>query len=382
MDPTVLLVEDEPAIRDSVKRVLRNDGLNFLEASNGEEALNIVASHSTDLILLDLQMPRMDGFTFLERFRSSNATWQTPVCVMTGGSAADDRRRAIDLGADDFIRKPTEAVELRTRIKSLLRIGRYQRELSELNGQLELKVEERTIELSASVKRLEDAQRATDLAYRETVMRLSLAAEMKDDCTAAHLERMSHYSALLAEKCGWRAEDVALLTEAAKMHDIGKLGVPDEILNKPGKLTKREFAVIQQHTLTGTRILAGSRARLLQMAAVVALTHHERFDGSGYPQALRGRGIPEVGRIVAIADVFDALMTRRTYKPAWSLEKTVATMSDESGKHFDPDLLALFLDDTRALVEIHDRFDEDSAPKDSPSVLDSISLSFSFPFPE
>ena len=355
---TVLLVEDEPRIRHSVMRVMRNERLDFLEAGDGVEALNLLQEKSPDLILLDLQMPRMNGFEFLERYRALRKEWTTPICVMTAGSEFDDRRRAIDLGADDFVHKPAEAVELKTRIKSLLRLASYQRDLRELNSKLESKVQERTSELEASVCRLEIAQRETDLAYRETILRLTLAAEMKDECTSAHLERMSHYSAHLAATIGWSDEDVDLLIEAAKMHDIGKLGIPDEVLNKPGKLTEQEYAVIQQHPEIGARILSGSRSKLLQMGGLIALTHHERFDGSGYPQGLAGKTIPEVGRIVAIADVFDALMSQRTYKEAWSLDDTAAAMRADAGKHFDPDLLESFLAELPAICEIHARFAE------------------------
>ena len=374
VQPTILLVEDEQAVRDSVKKLLKDEGLHLLEASNGKEALNVVAKRKADLILLDLRMPQMDGWDFLERFRRSQNNWITPVCVMTTDLQQDGRSRAMDLGADDFIQKPIEDVELRIRVKSLLRIGHYQRELRALNSKLELQVQERTNTLSASVSRLESAHREIDLAYRETVIRLTLAAEMQDDCGSAHLERMSHYSALLAKKCGWCEADVTLLTEAAKMHDIGKLGIPHEILNKADKLNEEELVIMQQHPEIGARVLAGSRSKVLQMGEIVALTHHERFDGTGYPQGLTGKGIPQVGRIVAIADVFDALMTRRSHKRAWSLEATVVAMNSEAGRHFDPDLLALFLEDLQALCEIHFRFEEESIAEHSPSAPRAIRL--------
>ncbi len=366
--PTILLVEEEQSVRSSVENLLRDEGLHLLEATNGKEALKVIANSTADLVLLDLHMPQMDGLVFLERFRRFHNNWITPVCVMANASEEGGRRRAADLGADDFIQKPIEGVELRTRIRSLLRIGHYQKELRTLNTELERHVQERTNALSANMNKLEAAHQEIDLAHRETVLRLTLAAEMQDECTSAHLERMSHYSALLAEKCGWSAENVALLTEAAKMHDIGKLGIPHQVLNKAGKLDKEEFAVMQQHPEIGARVLAGSKSKLLQMGATVALTHHERFDGTGYPQGLAAKSIPQVGRIVAIADVFDALMTRRSHKSAWSLKSTVAAMKREAGRHFDPDLLTLFLEDTRALVEIHTRFAEDSTWEHSTSI--------------
>ncbi len=358
--PTILLVDDEIAIRESVQRVLRGENLRFLEAGDGQQALRVAHENHIDMVLLDLQMPRMDGVEFLKRFRDPQCHPVTPVCVMTANSQNGTRQWVNDLGADDFIPKPMEIVELKTRIRSLLRIGRYQRQLHDSNKRLEKRVVERTCQLQTTVAELSASQQETSLAYREMVLRLSLAAEMKDRCTAAHLERMSQYSALLARKSGWSVALSDLLVDAAKMHDIGKVGIPDKILNKPGKLTKSEFAIIQQHTEIGARILAGSESQLMQMAAEIALTHHERFDGSGYPRGLRGNEIPEVGRIVAIADVFDALMSRRPYKNAWSLDATLDTLKSETGSHFDPRLIDLFLAEIDTVCAIHDTFTDDT----------------------
>lgn len=356
MNSTILLVDDEPGLRASVQRVLRREQYSFLEADNGRDALDVLRQIKADLVLLDLQMPTMDGFEFLREFRRFDKERTTPVCVMTGTSAARERARIIDLGADDFIQKPAELVELKTRIKSLLRVGAYQRELAKLNNVLEARVAERTKALQETVGDLEAAKDEINLAYREMVLRLSLAAEMKDECTAGHLERMSQYAALLANKIGWEPERVELLTEAAKMHDIGKLGIPDAILNKPGKLTDEEFRIMQSHTEIGARILAGSKSQLLQMASDIAISHHERYDGSGYPRRLSGSSIPEVGRIVAIADVFDALMSKRSYKSAWSLEETVGALKEEKGSHFDPYLVDQFLEEIDVVCSIHSRF--------------------------
>jgi putative two-component system response regulator len=355
---TLLLVEDEPLIRESVMRTLRRDQYDFLEAENGVAAFEALEKSHPDLILLDLQMPQMDGFAFLKKFRQNEANWTTPICVMTAGSELNDRRRAIDLGADDFILKPAEPVELRTRIQSLLRLGRANRELQSVNTNLEAIVGERTCELIEAIHELERSKQEIDQAYKETVLRLTLAAEMKDKCTSAHLERMSNFSVLLAEKAGWNSTDLEVMLEAAKMHDIGKIGIPDRILNKPGPLTDDEFEVIKQHPEIGARILAGSTARMLQIGAIIALSHHERYDGTGYPGGLAGEPIPEAGRIVAIADVFDALMSRRSYKEAWSLEDTIEAMRSESGRHFDPRLIELFLSDIPALLAIQDKFDD------------------------
>ena len=373
MKPVILLVDDEQAIRNSVKRVLRNEGLDFLEAGNGREALGVLSAEHVDLVLLDLRMPLMNGYEFLESFRRTDQNQTVPVCVMTASSDNTERQKAIDLGADDFLEKPANVVELKTRIKSLVRISRFQHQMRDMNAQLEARVEERTNELMETVARLEHAKNATEMAYRETVMRLTMAAEMKDECTAAHLERIGHYASLLARQSGWSEEDANLLVDASKMHDIGKLGIPDSILNKPGKLTKEEFDVMKTHAEIGARILSGSRSRLLSMGATVALTHHERFDGSGYPKGSSGQDIPLVGRIVAIADVFDALMSKRSYKEAFSLDKTLEIMRADSGSHFDPELLDLFLEDVSELLKIHDQYtDVETMPVSAAFSIDHV----------
>lgn len=357
---TVLLVEDETAYRRAVKRVLQNclGNLHFIEASNGEEALAALEKNPVDLILLDLGMPKVDGYAFLHRFRHDPRHRSVPVCVMTAWSDAANRRKAVELGADDFVGKPVDNTELETRVRSLLRIGQYQNQLNQLNAELESRVEQRTMELKIALEELEEAWQESVLAQRETVMRLALAAEHKDQNTAAHLHRMSAYSVLLARRCGWPEDDINLLADAAKMHDIGKIGIPDAILLKEGKLTDDEFKIMHRHPAMGAAILAGSSSKLLQMGELIALTHHERYDGGGYPNGMAGKDIPEAGRIVAVADVFDALMTKRSYKDAWPLEKVVAFMRDGSGKHFDPELIELFLMDEAVLLEICSRFPE------------------------
>lgn len=356
MQQTILLVEDEAPNRNAVKRVLRPGGLRFLEAENGQDALQLLAMEPTDLILLDLMMPVMDGYQFLEHFRKDEATRSIPVCVMTACMDGNARRKAIDLGADDFVGKPVENTELETRVKSLLRIRDYQQRLNDFNMQLEVKVTERTLALQETLDELEASKRSTLQAYREMVLRLTSAAELKDRDSTVHMQRMSHYAVMLAWKCGWPEKDITLLLDAAMMHDIGKIGIPDTILRKGDKLSDEEFEIIKQHSVIGATILAGSTSKLLQMAEQIALCHHEHFDGSGYPNGLAGTDIPEVARIVAIADTFDALMSKRPYKDPWPLEQACECMQQRSGTHFDPDLLALFLEDQEALAEIHRQY--------------------------
>src|SRR3990172_5049073 len=266
MQSTILLIEDESPNRAIVKRVLHHMPLTFLEAENVQQALELSGTGPVDLVLLDIGLPMADGYTFLERFRADAVNQAIPVCVMTGRTEDRHRRKAIEMGADDFIVKPVDNVELETRVKSLLRIREYQKRLLDANATLEGRVQERTAYLRAVLDELEHAWGENTLAYREMVMRLALAAEYKDKVTAAHIERMSHYSALLARRCGWSGEETVLLLEAAKMHDIGKIGIPDAILHKQERLTAPEYAVIKQHPQIGAAILAGSKSRLLQLA--------------------------------------------------------------------------------------------------------------------
>lgn len=358
MMQTILLVEDEAANRKAVKRVLNNGQIQFLEAENGEAALNILSDTPVDLVLLDLGMPVMDGNTFLSRFRKNKQHNTIPVCVMTAWSDAASRRKAVDAGADDFISKPVDNTELETRVKSLLRISNYQKQMQEINTSLELKVQERTTHLKATLEELESAWKENTLAYRETVMRLALAAEFKDEDTASHLHRISEYSTLLARKRGWASNDIDMLFDAVKLHDVGKIGIPDKILKKIGKLTEEEYAIIKKHPEIGASMLSGSKSVLLNMAREIALSHHEKYDGSGYPNALAGKEIPETGRITAIADVFDALSSRRIYKEPWPFDNVRKSMYENAGKHFDADMLALFFKEEHELMNIMHRYPE------------------------
>lgn len=352
MSQTILLVEDEAANRRAVKRVLNNGQVKFVEAEDGQQALDILSETPVDLILLDLGMPVMDGYSFLTQFKENKKYNTIPVCVMTAWSDAANRRKAVDIGADDFIGKPVDNTELETRTKSLLRISKYQKQLREMNAGLEAKVQERTMHLQAALDELESAWQENTLAYREMVMRLALAAEFKDEDTASHLHRISHYSILLARKCGWPDDGISMLFDAVKLHDIGKIGIPDAVLKKNGKLTAEEYTVMKKHPEIGASMLSGSESGLLKMAREIALSHHERFDGSGYPNALAGKDIPETGRIAAIADVFDALTTRRVYKEPWPFDRVKKTMFNDAGTHFDPELLTLFFEDDQDLLGI------------------------------
>ena len=238
------------------------------------------------------------------------------------------------------------------RIASEIQIKDYSRVLEET-------VDERTKALRESLEKLEEANKEISHAHEEIIFRLSIAAEYKDKDTASHIHRISSYSGALARKLGLIEEEVRLIKLASPMHDIGKIGIPDSILLKPGKLTPDEFEIMKQHTVMGARILAGSFSPLLRMAEEIAISHHEKYDGSGYPYGIMGENIPLVGRIVAVADVFDALMTRREYKPAFDLDKTLSIIKEGKGKHFDPNLVDAFLDILDEVLAIKENYSDD-----------------------
>ena len=310
--PQLLVVDDEPANLQVLRHILQ-DEYRLLFAKDGNKALELAAREQPDLILLDVMMPGMTGYEVCERLKGHPDTAAIPVIFVTALADVEDETRGFAVGAVDYITKPVSPAIVRARVRTHLSLVRVE-ELRETRLQI--------------------------------VQRLGLAAEFKDNETGLHVIRMSHFTQLLARASGWNEEDCRLMFNAAPMHDIGKIGTPDQILLKPGKLTAEEMAIIKQHCETGARIIGEhqGKSRLFEMARTIALTHHERWDGTGYPRGLAGEEIPIEGRIAAIADVFDALNSPRPYKQPWPLEDTVAYLRDQAGQHFDPTLVALFLD--------------------------------------
>jgi putative two-component system response regulator len=290
-------------------------------------------------------MPVLDGFAVMSRLSELIAPDDyVPIVVLTADVTHKSKRAALEGGAKDFITKPFDHAEILARVGNLLETRFLHVQLRRQNEFLEETVRERTSELRRTLGLLEVAERDCRLAQEETIHRLSLAADFRDDETSRHIERMSRYCAILAAQLGKDEREAELLRIASKMHDIGKLGIPDSILLKPGSLTAAEFDVMKRHAEIGYHILEGSRSELGRTGAMLAWTHHERVDGSGYPRGLRGDEIPVEGRIAAIADVFDALTSDRVYRKALSLPEALDTMREGRGKHFDPELLELFLD--------------------------------------
>jgi putative two-component system response regulator len=309
-----LVVDDEEPNRMLLSAMLESLGYACEEAADGFEALALLRLE-VDLVLLDVMMPGMDGFQVARRIREEAGAHDLPIVMVTALTSREDRLAAVEAGANDFIAKPVDLTELRVRVASLLRLKAAQDELRHYRRELEQQVERRTAALREALEEVVEAQRGTYAAQLETIQRLAFVAEFKDENTAQHIRRMSQYAAVLARKLSLSPTEVETIQHASPMHDVGKIFVPSEILLKPGSLTAEEYELMKQHTLVGGKILVGSHSRLLQAAEEIALTHHERWDGTGYPAGLAGEGIPLPGRICAIADVFDALTSSRPYKP-------------------------------------------------------------------
>jgi putative two-component system response regulator len=338
----ILVVDDELINRKVLEGLLKSYGLECVSAESGPAALALL-DESIDLVLLDIMMPGMDGFLVAKAIRDMPKFADLPIVMVTALSAKEDRLRAVEAGANDFVAKPIDSMELGVRMKSLLRMKGYHDEIKGYQQHLEQVVTDKTRALRGALVELEQARLATVRAHMETIRKLSSAAEYKDEDTASHILRMSRYCAVIAEHSGLDPDAVDLILYSSPMHDIGKMGIPDAILLKPGKLNDEEWQVMRLHTIMGANILDDSTSKYLEMGAVIAFTHHEKWDGSGYPRGLAGEDIPLFGRICAVADVFDALTTRRPYKEALSNAEAIEIMTKGRGTHFDPALFDIFI---------------------------------------
>ncbi|MYM76206.1 response regulator [Duganella sp. FT134W] len=319
----VLVVDDNQMNLDLFCHMLSMlDDADPLPMGTAAEALAWCAYRTPDLVVVDYMMPGMDGLEFLRRFRLLPGKREVPVVMVTADTELKVRHEALRLSANDFLTKPVNSIEFNVRIGNLLALRRAQRQLAA-----------RADSLAEAVSK---ATAAVVAREHEAIHRLSRAAEFRDSDTGSHLQRMAAYARVIAAGLGLSVAECDLLAEAAPMHDIGKVGIPDAILLKQGALDPDERAVIQRHPQIGADILAGSESPLLQAGAVIAISHHERYDGGGYPHGLAGVAIPLFGRIVAVADVFDALTTARPYKPAWPLARALDYLRVEKGRHFDP----------------------------------------------
>ncbi len=332
---TILAVDDQIFNLRLLEALLTPLGHSVRFASDGMDCLDKVRECKPDLILLDIVMPRMDGFETLAHLKEDPDTRAIPVVMVTSLTEVDERVKALECGADDFLTKPVNELELRARINSSLSVKAYYDHLKNYQKKLEAAVERRTEELRQAFS-------AIKRASLETIYRLARAAEFRDDDTGEHIIRIGHFSAAIAQQMGLPENEVETIFLAAPMHDVGKIATPDAILRKPGKLNGEEWEIMKQHSQQGAQILEGSESELLRMAETIALTHHEKWDGSGYPQGLKGEAIPIAGRITAIADVFDALTSKRPYKEPFPLEKAFAIIRESRGSHFDPAVVDAF----------------------------------------
>lgn len=330
MTQQVLIVDDnEVNLVLFVALVKKLEGATAQAFADPVAALEWVSTHGVDLVIVDYMMPGMDGLEFIQQFQQMMGHAETPVLMITANDQKQIRYRALDSGASDFLTKPVDKVEFLARVKNMLTLSEARKSLHDRAQWLADEVRKATSEI---------VQRE-----RETVMRLCRAAEFRDPETGAHILRMAHYSRLIAARLGFSSDQQDLLLEAAPMHDIGKVGIPDRILLKPGRLTSDEFETMKQHAVLGYELLQGSSSRVLQVGAEIARGHHEKYDGSGYPAGLSGDDIPIFSRIVAVADVFDALTSERPYKKAWSMQDAHDHLALSAGKHFDPQVVRAFL---------------------------------------
>lgn len=334
----ILIVDDETSQSNYVSDALLFDGyINIRSLADPRSVLAILLEWQPDLIILDLRMPYVDGFQVLSLIASVKKQDEyLPILINSADDTPENRQRALSHGAIDFLRKPFLANELCLRITNLLRIRLQHVALQEQTRSLVEVIQERTQELEAYQLELKEA-------HLETINRLARAAEHHDQETGEHTQRVAGHCSLLAQGLNLGEDRVSLLQSAAALHDVGKIGIPDGVLLKPGRFTEAEYKIMCRHTLLGADLLSGGHSELLRVAERIALTHHEKWDGSGYPRGLRRDGIDIFGRIVAVADVFDALTHERPYKPAWSLEETIKEIKDQSGRHFDPDIVEVFL---------------------------------------
>jgi putative two-component system response regulator len=330
--PLILVVDDAPESIDILCGVLGAE-YRIRAAIHGAAGLELAAAFPPDLILLDVMMPDMDGFEVCRRLKANRATAGIPVIFVTTLTDVGSEGRGLDLGAVDYVCKPYVPALVRARVRT--HIALHHQSLA-----LESQVRERTAEIFST--------------RFEIIRRLGRAAEYKDNETGMHVVRMSQIARIVALRAGLSKGEAELILQAAPMHDVGKIGIPDRVLLKPGPLDADEWEIMKRHTTIGAEIIGDHPSELLQTARVVALRHHERWDGTGYPGGLSGEAIPVEARIIAVADVFDALLSARRYKDAWSIEQTVAKMQSESGRHFDPRFVGALLGALAECIAIRD----------------------------
>ena len=344
----IVIVDDQTSARTMLRHILEDISpeLEVFDFGDSEDALRWSENNRPDLLLLDYRMPAIDGLEFARRFRRSLSNRDVPIVLVTVVGDEPIRQAALDAGVIDFLVKPVRPRELRARCRNLLQL----RQQSESIKQRALSLEQR---LLSSMHEVEERE-------RETLSRLARAIEYRDIGTSAYLERMAHIAGLIAEGLGMSEEEVRLIELAAPLHDMGKIAIPDDVLLKPGPLDEHQLAIMRRHPKIGHELLSGSQNRFIQAGATIALRHHERYDGSGYPDGLVGADIPIEARIVAVADVFDALISPRPYKAPWSFDNALDFLIEQSGKLFDPQCVQALVQNRPRLENICERYSTSS----------------------
>ncbi len=338
--PELLIVDDDEALRRSEERIVSYQGYSCNGASDAQAVREQLRRGSYKLVLLDVNMPGESGMELLSHIRSDHP--EVAVLMVTGEDSTKQAMAAIEHGAYGYLVKPVGSGELLINVANALHRRRRELESSRLVQRLRATVDERSHNLAEALQDLELSETKVWASQAETIFRLARMVEFRDEETGHHLQRMSSYCEILARQMGFSAERCELMRLSSQLHDVGKVAVPDSVLLKPGKLTLEEFEIIKGHPETGHEMLAGSTSELVRLGALIAHTHHERWDGSGYPRGLAGDEIPAEGRIAAIADVFDALTSDRVYRSAFPVKSAIEMMHDERGQHFEPDMLDAF----------------------------------------
>ena len=347
----ILVVDDEEGNRRMMEAMISPLGHQVLFASSGEEGLAKAAAESPDVILLDVMMPKMNGFEVTRRLKDNWQTKSIPIVIVTALREVEDKVRGLEAGADDFLSKPVDKSELRARITSLIKVKNYHEYMRNYQKILEEEVEHKTWELREAFNKIKAAS-------LETILRLCRAAEYKDEETGNHIRRISRFVAIIARNLGLGTEYAEQLIYAAPMHDIGKIGIPEKVLLKKAELDTGEWEIMKQHTTIGAQILSGSNEDYIKFGEVIALTHHERWNGSGYPKGLRKDEIPLCGQITAIADCFDAMTSERCYSQPMDVEAAMEVLKRESGVLFNPEIAAALWGAQEEVLAVRQSLDE------------------------
>lgn len=341
----IIICDDSITNVAMLKHLLEHDGFtNIVTFTDPRGVLPSIQKDGCDLLLLDLEMPHINGFVVAAQVRTSLPDDYIPILILTGMKGIEIRNKALDSGANDFVNKPFDQTEVLLRVKNLLEVRNSYKIQKQTNRELEEKVQQRTKELNDATEVL--------------IQRLALAGELRDNETGNHIIRVSRYSRLLADAYGIPPDVSYMIEKGAPMHDIGKIGIPDSILLKNGRLTDEEMTIMKTHPEIGGRLLGEHSSLVVQLSKSIAMTHHEKWDGSGYPNGLSGEDIPVEGRIVALADVFDALTTKRPYKNAWPVEDAVTLINEQSGIHFEPKLVDVFNGSFDKIIEIKEAYSD------------------------